>query len=64
MVLDDKPTNQKVTLSTETIELLNESADGGQSYDTIIQEAIKEKVEERKKKKASAAEKKEENKNK
>lgn len=57
MVLDDKPANQKVTLSTETIELLNEVGGEGQSYDTLIQKAcqkLKDDKETGKDRKAAA----------
>lgn len=44
-MVDDQPRNQKVTLSTETIEKLNQVGDGGQAYDTIIQDLCNKELE-------------------
>ena len=45
MVLDDKPANQKVTLSTETINKLNELGGEGEAYDTIIQGLCQKEID-------------------
>jgi hypothetical protein len=40
-MVDDEPRNQKVTLSTETINAINEISGDGSSYDTVIQDLCK-----------------------
>ena len=45
MVLDDKPANQRVTLSTVTIDKLNELGGEGKAYDDIIQGLCQKEID-------------------
>lgn len=53
-MVDQEPRNQKVTLSTETINAINEISGDGSSYDTVIQDLCKKEKAEQDKKKGKA----------
>lgn len=56
-MVDDQPRNMKVTLSTDTINAINEISGDGSSYDSIIQDLCKKEKAEQDKKKGKAEDK-------